>query len=126
MGTEVVYSNEYQTQHLTGDPNVDHVLKRIFITDPRRAYIAWLYLRDMRRNFEAVYETLENGGHYVVVVGNNVVRGTPFESWKYFIPMAESVGFTTNLHFESEIINHYIKIPRKERINSDHILVFQK
>ena len=88
IGTEVVYSTEYRTKHLTGDSNVDSVLECIFATDPRRAYIAWLYLREMERTFEAVYEALESGGHYVVVVGNNMVRGTPFENWKYFIPMA--------------------------------------
>lgn len=126
IGTEVVYSNEYQTKHLTGDPNSDRVIERVFAMDPRRAYIAWLYLQDMRRTFVSVYETLEKGGYYVMVVGNNIVRGIPFESWKYFIPMAESVGFATNLHFESEIINHYIKVPRKERINSEHVLVFRK
>ncbi|MXX21419.1 MAG: site-specific DNA-methyltransferase [Cenarchaeum sp. SB0661_bin_35] len=126
IGTEVVYSNEYKIKHLTGDSCADRVIERVFATDPRRAYIAWLYLQDMGHTFEAVYEALVEGSHYVVVVGDNMIRGTPFESWKYFIPMAESVGFTTTLHFESEIINHYIKVPRKKRITSDHILVFQK
>ncbi len=126
IGTEVVYKDDYKDLHLTGFDNTDVIIRRIYNIDPRRAFIAFNYLMDMYRTFESVYKSLIAGGRYVIVVGNNLVRGIPFENWKYFIPMAKNVGFTMDLHFESEIIKHYIKIPRKERINSEHVLVFQK
>ena len=126
VGTEVVYKQDYKDLHLTGEPQADDAIERIFDSDPRRAFIAYKYLKDMRQTFQSVYDTLEKRGHYVVVVGNNSVRGVTFENWEYFIPMSKDVGFSLENHFESEIINHYIKVPRKERINADHILILTK
>ena len=71
-------------------------------------------------------KVLRKGGRYVVVVGNNRIRGHLFESWKYLMPMAEKIGFKVENYFGSEIIKHFIKVPREERINTDWILVVRK
>ena len=40
--------------------------------------------------------------------------------------MAEEVGFQLELYFASEIIRHFIKVPRGERIDTDWVLVLKK
>ena len=126
VGTESVFAQNYKQRHEIGVPEADKVMENIFDTDPRRAYIAFKYLDDMRKNLSEVYKVLRKGGRYIVVVGNNRIRGQLFENWKYLMPIAEKIGFEVETYFGSEIIKHFIKVPREERINTDWTLVLKK
>ena len=126
IGTEVVSAKDYSELHETGCQSADRTIEKIFRVDPRRAFIATKYIRDMVLNLEKVYRVLKPGGRYVVVVGNNTVRGFNFETWRYLMEMAPKLGYRVECNFISEIINHFIKVPRKERINDDHVLILQK
>jgi DNA modification methylase len=126
VGTESVSSSEYKKLHKIGINDIDIVVSRIFKKDPRRAFIAFKYLDDMRKNLIEVYRVLKEDGRYIIVVGNNKIRGELFENWKYIMKLAEFIGFKTEKCFASEIIKHFIKVPREERINTDWILVLRK
>ena len=126
VGTESVLLREYKELKKLHCKNADVAIAKIYKSDPRRAYIAYKYLDDMRKNLIEVHRVLRRGGRYVVVVGNNTIRGTIFESWKYLMDMAEVVGFDIENYFGSEIIKHFIKVPRAERINTDWVLVLKK
>ena len=126
VGTESVSASNYKNRHEIGVPEADKVIANIFEVDPRRAYIAFKYLDDMRKNLTEVYNVLRKGGRYIVVVGNNRIRGQLFENWKYLMPIAEKIGFEVETYFGSEIIKHFIKVPRDERINTDWTLVLKK
>ena len=80
----------------------DSVIEKIFEKDPRRAYIAFKYLNDMQKNLDEVYSVLRDGGRYIIVVGNNRIRGQLFESWKYLMALAENIGFDIENYFGSE------------------------
>ncbi|PKQ66174.1 class I SAM-dependent methyltransferase [Raineya orbicola] len=84
------------------------------------------YLEDMSENLKEVYRVLKKGGRYIIVVGNNLVRKHNFETWRYLIPIAEQIGYHLETYFGSEIIKHFIKVPREERINTDWIIVLRK
>jgi DNA modification methylase len=126
VGTESVSSQDYRIRHQIGVEAADSVIEKIFEKDPRRAYIAFKYLNDMQKNLDEVYSVLRDGGRYIIVVGNNRMRGQLFESWKYLMALAENIGFDIENYFGSEIIKHFIKVPREERINTDWILVLRK
>ena len=126
VGTESVSVNHYKVRHEIGVPETDKVMANIFEEDPRRAFIAFKYLDDMRKNLIEVYKVLRDDGRYIIVVGNNRIRGQLFENWKYLMPIAESIGFEVETYFGSEIIKHFVKMPRKERIHTDWILVLKK
>jgi DNA modification methylase len=126
VGTESVSAKDYKELHLIGIKEADSVIAKIYKKDPRRAYIAYKYLKDMRKNLKEVYRVLKPGGRYIIVVGNNQIRGEVFESWKYIIEIAEKIGFSLENYFASEIIKHFIKVPREERIDTDWILVLTK
>lgn len=126
VGTESVSAIHYKVQHEIGVPEADRVMANIFESDPRRAFIAFKYLDDMRKNLIEVYKILREGGRYIIVVGNNRIRGHLFENWKYLMPIAKDIGFEIETYFGSEIIKHFIKVPRGERINTDWILVCKK
>lgn len=126
VGTEVVKAKDYSELHATGCKEADLAIEKIYQVDPRRAYIATKYLLDMFANLEEVYRVLKKKGVYVLVIGNNLMRGVEFETWKYLYDQAPKIGFNVETHFISGIINHFIKVPRKERINEDYILVLRK
>lgn len=126
VGTESVSSIEYKKLHKIGVKEADIIISKIFKIDQRRAYIAFRYLDDMRKNLAEVYRVLKKGGSYIIVVGNNKIRGELFENWKYIMNLAEDIGFNIENYFASEIIKHFIKVPREERINTDWILVLRK
>ena len=126
IGTESVSASRYKLRHEIGIPEADSVMANIFEIDPRRAFIAFKYLNDMQKNLIEVYKVLREGGRYIIVVGNNRIRGQLFENWKYLMPIAENIGFEVETYFGSEIIKHFIKVPRGERINTDWILVLRK
>ena len=126
VGTESVSASHYKTRHEIGVPEADKVIANIFEIDPRRAFIAYKYLDDMQKNVIEVHKVLREGGRYVIVVGNNRIRGQLFENWKYLMPIAEDIGFKIETYFGSEIIKHFIKVPRGERINTDWVLVLKK
>ena len=126
VGTESVSASHYKLRHEIRVPEADRVITNIFENDPRRAFIAFKYLDDMRKNLIEVYKVLREGGRYIIVVGNNRIRGQLFENWKYLMPITEDIGFEIETYFGSEIIKHFIKVPRGERINTDWILVLKK
>ena len=126
VGNENVSANDYKTLHLIGEELSDSIIKEIYNNDPRRAYICYKFLADMQANMQEVHRTLKVGGRYVIVVGNNTIRGKIFESWKYLMNIAEQIGYKIETYFGSEIIKHFIKVPREERINTDWIIVLQK
>jgi len=126
VGTESVYAKDYYSLHQMGVESADSVIARIFQKDPRRAYISYKYLIDMKDNLREVHRVLKKDRHYIVVVGNNKIRNELFENWRYILEMAEGIGFKVENYFASEIINHFIKVPREERINTDWILILKK
>lgn len=126
VGTESVKHSEYKSLQSIGFTTADNVLAKIFKKDPRRSYIAFKYLLDMQKNFAEVHRVLKPDARYVVVVGNNKIRGELFENWKYLMEIAEHTGFSIENYFGSEIIKHFIKVPREERINTDWVLVLRK
>lgn len=126
VGTEVVRAAEYSRLHSSRCKEADEVIQKIFDLDPRRAYIATKYLLEMSTNLREVHRVLKPRGRYVIVVGNNRIRNHDFETWKYLCSIATDLGFEIELCFVSAVINHFIKVPRKERINNDFVVVLQK
>ena len=126
IGTESVSIDDYHTLHKIGIKEADNILLKIYNKDKRRAYIAYKYLEDMKENLSEVYRVLKKGKYYIIVVGNNKIRNELFENWKYIHLLAEEIGFKLETYFASEIINHFIKVPREERINTDWVLVLKK
>lgn len=126
IGTEVVRAADYRELHRYGLPELDAQVERFYAIDKRRAYIVHQYFVDMERNFREVKRALRPGRHYVVVVGNNIIRGEEVPTHRYLMGVAERAGMEIDTYFASGVIRHYIKVPRKERINEDWVLVFRK
>jgi DNA modification methylase len=128
IGTETVYKEEYDELRTSGLDSLDPLLQRIYTKDPRRSYIVFKFFEDMKEQLMETCRVLRRGGHYCVVIGNNVIRGNVVESHKILTEIATSdeVGFKAERSFFSGVIRHFIKIPRNERMAGEWVLVLKK
>ena len=125
VGTESIKADYYRQLIRTGCPEADSVITEIFKVDKRRAGIASRYVSDMFANLDEVKRTLKKGARYVIVIGNNRMRGQLFETWKYLTWYAGQIGLETEHKFVSGIINHFMKIPREQQMHDDHVLILK-
>lgn len=102
IGTEAVAASDYRELHKTRCGEADRVIEKIYQKDDRRAFIATKYLWDMFANLQEVFRVLESGSPYIIVVGNNLIRHEPFETWKYLMDYAPELGYKVECHFVSE------------------------
>ena len=127
IGTETVYKDEYRNLQLTGYESLDPVLEKIYKLDPRRSYIAYKFFEDMKLQLQEMLRILKPGSRYCVAIGNNLMRGVRVKSHEILAEIAVSgVGFELETQFFSKLIRHFIRIPRKERMHGEWVLILKK
>ena len=97
--------------------------------DEKRALIVKKFFEDIEINLDQVYNQMNEGGKYIIVIGNSSIRKVNVESWKVIEQIANIIGFKTIENFSYVIQNPYIRIPRKGmggKINKDYVLVLGK
>lgn len=102
---------------------------KIAETDEKRALIVKKFFEDMERNLHSVYDRMNTGAKYIIVIGNSTIRKVHVESWKVIEQIAHSMGFDTVQYFNYVIQNPYIRIPRGGmggKISRDYVLVLEK
>jgi len=103
----------------------DEIVER----DEKRALIVKKFFEDMEDNLRCVYNQMNMGGKYVIVIGNSTIRKVNVESWRVIEEIANKMGFKTIQYFNYIIQNPYIRIPRKGmggKISKDYVLVLEK
>jgi len=99
IGTEAVYHEQYKDLRLIGVASADKVIKKIFKLDPRRAFIVSKYFSDMQRTIEEIYRVLKRNGRFILVVGNNLVKGIKVRNHEILSDIATQGGL-----FRKEIV----------------------
>lgn len=127
IGTETVYKDEYRNLQVSGYKTLDPVLEKIYRLDPRRAFIAFKFFEDMKHQLQEMMRILKPGSRYCIAIGNNLMRGVQVKSHEILAEIAVSdVGFELETQFFSKLIRHFIRIPRKERMHGEWVLVLKK
>ena len=128
IGTETVYKNEYEDLQTSGLNTLDPLLKQIFESDPRRSFIVYKFFEDMKKQLHEMIRVLRPGARYCLAIGNNTIRKVHIPSQDILVEIATSdeIGFELEKMFFSGIIRHFIKIPRKERMPGEWVLILQK
>ena len=81
----------------------------------------------MKDHMQEMIRILKPGSRYCVAIGNNLMRGVRVKSHEILAEIAESsVGFELEKQFFSKLIRHFIRIPRKERMQGEWVLIFRK
>ena len=130
IGTEKFYVKEYSDIPQVGIKQLDKKIKLIQKVDQKRAFIVAKFFLDMQTHLEEIHRTLQDKGHYVMFVGNNIVRGNVIPTHQYLSDLAKKSGLKTELHFSSPLIKRMeVQAGRKDSggfIADDQVLVFRK
>lgn len=130
IGTEKVFSNEYNTLYLTGISSADDAIQRIFEKDRRRAAIVSRYFRDMRQVMEEVYRVLKKDGRFVLVVGDNTICGVKVRNHEILTNMAtQHIGFEIDIMLVDKIRSRGMITKRHETgglVPDDWVIVLRK
>ncbi len=128
IGTETVYKDEYSELQITNYSTLNPILEKIYQIDARRSFIVYKFFEDMKAKLGETFRVLRPGGKYCITIGSNLIRGVPVESHKILTEIATSpdIGFKHERSFFSGLIRHFIKIPRKERMHGEWVIILQK
>ena len=129
IGTERVQFDPEIVDSMKSFSNLYKIFQKIGEVDPKRANIVMKYFYDMRLNMLSVKNILKPNGVYCIVVGDSQIRNIEIATYKYFIQIAEQVGFEVDSLFGYVIKNPYLRFPRKGRgglIKIDWVIALRK
>jgi len=129
IGTERIKSNEYRKLHKTGIDEADRLIEKIYEIDKYRACIVSKYYNDLRIVFSEIFRCLKYNKYFVLIIGNNEVRGFKMPSHIIATELARETGFKKELMLVDEIKSRGLMTKRNKTaglINSEWILVFKK
>jgi DNA modification methylase len=130
IGTETIGVEIYKSQLIsTGIESLDEVVNKIAEIDKKRAFIVLKYFQDMEANICSVRTLLKENAHYVIVVGDSVIRNVEVLTHKILTEIAIKNGFCIENTFSYIIKNRYLRIPRANKggfIKYDWIIDLKK
>jgi DNA modification methylase len=83
----------YKERQNIGIREIDRVINRLYRINKKSAYIVYRYFDEMEKNIKECFRVLKKGGHYILVVGNNWVRGKEVPIHIGLIKIAQRNGF---------------------------------
>lgn len=98
-------------------------------TNPHRAAITSIYLSEMSAALTEAVASLREGGHLVLVMGNNTVCGKPFHTSDHVASMLRELGLNQELELVDHIRSRGLMTKRNKTagvITQEHIHVFKK
>jgi len=130
VGTERVFSNEYEELSLTGIHSADSVIECIYERSKERAGIVSRYFIDMRQVIRETHRVLKKGGRFVLVVGDNTICGLKVESHRILADIAaQDSGFEVETVLVDKIRSRGMITKRHETggmVLDDWVIILQK
>lgn len=97
VGREHFRKSEVAQGLSSGVPAADEIVERCRETNPLRAHLAAVYLREMREALVGIAVALRPGGHLVLVAGPNQLVGEAFATPNYLTTIAVEQGLVVKL-----------------------------
>lgn len=129
IGREHFSKSEYAELQIPNIEGVSRTLRRLRKINALRAHIAATYLKEMREALLEACRNLRSGGHFVLVIGDNTVCGSPFRTSRYLRTILTNSGLTIRLELIDEIRSRGLMTKRNKTaglISREHIFVFRK
>lgn len=129
IGREHLTANERQISWNDEPNDLRLELDRVKAINPTRASIFANYITDMRLALKTSLTTLRDGGHLVLVVGDNMVCGQPIQTSRYVKSIVEQENFEVALEVVDAIKSRGLMTKRNKTagiISHEHVIVFRK
>ena len=121
-GSERVYARDYRAVSQVDKAwntaeYLNPRLQAIYASEPKRAHIAQQYFQGMHSALTEIHDKLRNGGRLVLVVGTNVIRSVPIDTFAVLRNMTLDMGMEDELTFHYEIVKQAFKLTRHRTAN---------
>lgn len=129
IGREHYSKDEYAEPQKPNARGVNQLLNRVREKNPLRAHIASNYLIEMEQCLSECYRVLNEGGTFVLVIGNNIVCGESFNSRSYMQSICQRLGFHVELILRDDINSRGLMTKRNKTasvIACEWIIVLKK
>lgn len=129
IGTERVYSDEYQKLSSLGVASADDVIEQIYTKDPKKAGIVSKYFHDMRLAISEIHRVLKKEGRFVLVIGDNTICGIKVKNHKILADIAQQIGFRLEFILIDKIRSRGMIIIRHKTgglVSDDWIIALKK
>jgi len=93
VGTERVFKHEFNENDII-DTFWEKDAKRLLKVDKWRAQIVHEYFENMTKVIELCYSYLKDNCYFILVIGNNTIRGKKVKNNDILQQIAEEIGFT--------------------------------
>ena len=113
----------------TGISEADAQLKRFFSSATVRCVALAQYFVEMKIVMRRVFDAISSGGHLVLIMGDNSLRGELFPTSRYLMNICEELGFNTRAVLIDRIKSRGLLTRRHATsgvINHEHIMIFRK
>lgn len=110
-----------------GIRNLDRILKRVFLINPRRAISLERYFAAMKKFFCESSRITGRGGIMVCIIGNSTCSGITIPTVDLVKELATE-HFRVKLQFLYAIRNHYMQywLRNGKGIREEHALIFER
>lgn len=129
IGREHFPKDEYKEKPIATVAIAQSAIDRIWSINRLRAYIASTYLGEMRRALTSAVSALKQGGHFVLIVGDNTVCGERFATGRFLSEILQQLGLSKRLELVDDIRSRGLMTKRNKTagvITQEHIYVFKK
>ncbi|MFX0135555.1 MAG: DNA methyltransferase [Candidatus Hodarchaeota archaeon] len=129
VGTEKVFAESYNFLHNTGYNLADQIISTIYNKDHRRAYIAYKFYVDMNKVFGEIFRVLKEEKYFVLIIGNNTIKGINVPNQEILAEIAINNGFTIEHVFIDYIKSYGLMTKRNKTANmidKEWVIVFRK
>jgi len=130
VGTERVYRKEFNIEDVNGKFWVKEV-RRLIPIDKWRAQIVHNYFIGMEKAIKNCYEYLKNNGHFILIIGNNTIRGEKVYNnvILHKIALQHGFSFIKEKSRKDKIRNRSLPEKRNETagvMDYEYIMIFKK
>ncbi len=129
IGTERLLRDDYSLLDNLNGQHWSPWVSKIREVDEYRALIAHKYFLDMGVTFENIYNSLKKNGKFILVMGNNSIRGIRIKNHEIMIEMAKDTGFSFLSGKIDPIQQRYLSTKRNETadfMRFEYVLIFSK
>jgi len=130
IGTERVYQKEFNINDVKGK-FWEKEVKRLILIDKRRAQIVHNYFIEMEKAINNCYDYLKDKGFFVLIIGNNTIRGQKIYNnvILHNIALQHGFSFIKEKSKKDKIRNRSLPEKRNKTagvMDYEYIMIFQK
>ncbi|WP_085033644.1 DNA methyltransferase [Ensifer aridi] len=129
IGREHFFKAEYDGAAYGNLYGAEKEIERIQAIYPLRAHIAATYILEMEQAARSMVQSLKQGGHLALVIGDNHVCGRPFATSIYIKTIFETLGLSVKLEMVDIIKSRGLMTKRNRAatsIDREHVIIFRK